>query len=101
MLPLDWLVFLLLVLPYLAFAAPAFVGRLRPLAATPAWRAAVATSVLVPVAILSLSRSGIDPAANAGDLAGWALLVGAVLVLLSLRPTDAPPLHWTCTGPRV
>jgi membrane protease YdiL (CAAX protease family) len=51
--------------------------------------------VLVPVAILSLARSGIDPAANAGDLAGWTLLVGAVLLLLALRPADAPPLHWT------
>jgi hypothetical protein len=92
---LDWIAFLHLFSVYLAFAAPSFVERLRAAASTWARRAILAASMLPLLVIVALSHLTIGAREVLDDLLGMTLLITVVMILLRLRPSDAPPLHRT------
>ena len=91
----DWIAFLLLFFVYLAFAAPSLVERLRAAARTWPRRAILAAGVLLPGTAVALWHLATGAEEVLDDLLGMALLITVVMSLLRLRPSNAPPLHWT------
>ena len=92
---LDWIAFLLLFFVCLAFAAQSVVERLRAVASTWPRRTILAASVLPLVTVVALSHLATGAGEVLDDLLGIALLITVVMSLLRLRPSNAPPLHWT------
>jgi hypothetical protein len=70
--------------------------RLRAAASTWPRRAILAASVLPLVTVVALSylTTGAEEEVL-DDLFGMVLLIMVVVILLRLRPSNAPPLHWT------
>ena len=91
----DWIAFLILFFVYLSFAAPPFVERLRAAASTWPRRVILAAGVLPLVTIVALPHLTTGDGEVLDDLLGMALLITVVMSLLRLRPSNAPPLHWT------
>jgi uncharacterized protein len=92
---LDWIAFLVLFFVYLAFGAPAFVERLRAAASTWPRRVILVAGVLLPGTAVALWHLATGAEEVLDDLLGMMLLVTVVCILLRLRPSNAPPLHWT------